>query len=83
MKQARIEAKVQASTIAAAAAGVILWVLQTYVFKGNAVPGGLVSLVDAATPALAAAIAGYVAPHTPRTPPAPATAAPAPAPPAA
>jgi len=83
MKQARIEAKVQASTIAAAAAGVILWVLQTYVFKGNAVPGGLVSLVDAATPALAAAIAGYVAPHTPRTPPAPAPAAPAPAPPAA
>ena len=83
MKQARIEAKVQASTIAAAAAGVILWVLQTYVFKGNAVPGGLVSLVDAATPALAAAIAGYVAPHTPRTPPASAPAAPAPAPPAA
>jgi len=82
VKQAGIEAKVQASTLAAAAAGVILWVLQTYVFKGNAVPGGLVSLVDAATPALAAAIAGYLAPHTPRTPPAPAP-APVPAPPAA
>jgi len=65
-----IEAKVQASTLAAAVAGVILWILQTYVFKGSSVPGGLVSLVDAATPAVCAAIAGYLAPHTPRPAPA-------------
>ena len=63
---AAIETKVQASGLAAAASGVVLWALQQYVFKGNAVPGGVVSLVDVAVPALCAAVAGYLAPHTPR-----------------
>jgi hypothetical protein len=70
-----IEAKVQASTAAAALSGAILWALSAYVFKGTAVPPGLVSLVDVAVPALCALAAGYRAPHTHRPdlapPPAP------------
>jgi hypothetical protein len=69
-----VETKVQASSLAAAASGVALWALQTYVFKGNAVPAGLVSLIDVIVPAALAAAAGYLAPHTPR----PVTPAPAP-----
>jgi len=66
-----IEAKVQAGTLAAAASGVVLWILQNYVFHGSAVPPGLVSLIDAAVPAICAGVAGYLAPHTSRTPPVP------------
>jgi hypothetical protein len=63
---APVETKVQAGSLAAAAAGAVLWVLQTYVFKGGAVPDGVVSLVDVLVPAAFAAIAAYLAPHTPR-----------------
>jgi len=66
-----VETKVQAGGLAAAVAGAVLWALQTYVFKGSAVPDGVVSLVYAIVPALCAVAAGYLAPHTPRTPPAP------------
>lgn len=78
-----IEAKVQAAGVAGAAAGVVLWVLQTYAFKGGAVPAGLVSLVDVAVPGALALAAGYLAPHTAR-PDVPhlAVLAPPPAPPA-
>jgi hypothetical protein len=65
---APIEAKVQAAGVAGAAAGVVLWVLQTYAFKGNSVPAGLVSLVDVAVPGILALAGGYLAPHTPRPP---------------
>lgn len=71
-----VETKVTASTIGAGAAGAVLWVLQTYVFKGHALDPGLVTLVDLAVPAAAAWLSGYLAPHTPRpavpaTPPLP------------
>jgi hypothetical protein len=65
---ARVETKVQAASLSAAAAGAVLWALQTYVFKGNDVPAGLVSLIDVVVPAVLAAAAGYLAPHTPRPP---------------
>jgi len=69
----QVETKVQAGSISAAAAGVILWVLQTYVFKGT-MPEGIESLVYLLVPAVLAGAAGWLAPHTPRitvTPPPP------------
>ena len=65
----KVEAKVSAASLAAAASGVVLWCLQTWAFKGSAVPPGLVSLIDVAVPAVLAAAAGYLAPHTPRPAP--------------
>jgi hypothetical protein len=68
---APIEAKAQAAGVAGAAAGVVLWVLQTYAFKGNTVPPGLVSLVDVAVPGVLAIAGAWLAPHTPRAGPLP------------
>lgn len=79
---APIEAKVQTGSLAAGLSGVVLWVFQTWVFKGSDVPGGVVSLVYLAVPALLAGITGYLTPHTPR-PPVPAQSPEQPAPPAA
>jgi hypothetical protein len=79
MMAPRVETKVTASSLAAALSGVVLWVLQTYVFKGNNVPAGAVTLVDVGIPAVCAWMAGYLAPHTPR-PAAPAAPPAAPAP---
>ena len=62
---AAVETKVQAGSATAAAAGVVLWVLQTYVFKGN-MPQGVESLVYLLVPGVLAGVAGYLAPHTPR-----------------
>lgn len=67
-----VEAKVQAGTLAAFVSGILIWALQTWVFKGSSVPPGLVSLVYAVVPAALAGVAGYLAPHTPRPAPAPA-----------
>jgi hypothetical protein len=64
--RAPVEAKAQAAGVAGGAAGVVLWVLQTYAFKGAAVPAGLVSLVDVAVPGILALAGAYLAPHTPR-----------------
>ena len=64
-KRAPIEAKAQAAGAGGFVAGAIIWVLQTYVFKGTVNPG-LVSLVYAVAPALLALGAAYAAPHTPR-----------------
>jgi len=65
----QVETKVQAGTLSAAVAGVLLWALQTYVFK-DGMPQGVESLVYLAVPALLAGAAGYLAPHTSRpTPP--------------
>jgi hypothetical protein len=61
-----VEVKVQAASLAAAVSGAVLWALSVYAFKGSTVPPGLVSLVDLAVPAILAAAAGYMAPHTPR-----------------
>ena len=63
-----IEAKVQAGTLAATVGGVAVYLLQTYAFKGNTVPAGLVSLIYAVIPGLLALAGGYLAPHTPRPP---------------
>jgi len=72
-----VETKVKAGTAAAAAAGLVLWVLGRYVFKG-AVPDVVASWVYAAIPAALTFAAGYYAKHTSR--PAPAPAAPPPPP---
>ena len=60
-----IEKKVQAGSLAAAVSGVVLWIAQTYWFKGG-MPQGFESLVYLAVPAVLAGAAGYVAPHTNR-----------------
>jgi hypothetical protein len=60
-----IESKVQAGSLSAAVAGVALYALQTWVFKGN-MPQGVESLVYLAVPAILAGAAGYFAPHTHR-----------------
>ena len=62
---AQVEAKVTASTGAAAASGLILWVLGTYVFKGG-VPDVIVSWVYVLVPGALAFAASYLARHTPR-----------------
>jgi Na+/proline symporter len=64
---ARVEAKVTASSYAAAASGLALFALGRYVFK-NGVPDVVASWVYVAVPALITFTAGYLARHTPRTP---------------
>jgi hypothetical protein len=59
------ETKVQASTAAAAASGLILWLLGAYVFRGG-VPDVIVSWVYVLVPGILAFAAGYLARHTPR-----------------
>jgi hypothetical protein len=62
---APVEAKVTAGSLSAAAAGVVLWALQTYVFK-NGMPAGAESLVYLLVPAIIAGAGAYLAPHTHR-----------------
>lgn len=66
---AQIEKKVQASTGAAAVSGLVLWLLGTYVFKGD-VPDAAASVVYIGVPAAITFAAGYLTRHTSR-PPAP------------
>jgi hypothetical protein len=73
MPAAPVELKVKAGTAAAAVAGLVLWVLGRYVFKG-AVPDVVASWVYAIVPAAVTFAAGYLTRHTPR----PDLAAPAP-----
>ncbi len=63
MSTGPIESKVKAASLGAAAAGVIVWALETYMFKG-AVPVPIQAFIDLALPALAAFAAGYAAKHT-------------------
>lgn len=72
---APVEAKVTASAGAAAASGLVLFVLGRYAFRG-AVPDVIASWVYAAVPAVLAFAAGYLARHTPRPDLAPAPPAP-------
>ena len=60
-----VEAKTQAAGVAGVVSGALIWILQTYVFKG-AVDPGLVSLIYAAVPGVLAFGAAYLAPHTSR-----------------
>jgi hypothetical protein len=76
-----IERKVTASSYTAAASGLVLWALGTYVFKGN-VPDVVVSWVYVLVPALATFATGYLTKHTVRVDLLPKN-VPAPPPPAA
>ena len=60
-----IEIKVPVSAVAAAISGVIIWLMQTYWFRGD-VPPAVDMAVQTLVPALIAFVAGYLAPHTPR-----------------
>ena len=71
---AAVETKVQASTGAAALAGLALWALGHYVFKAG-VPDVVASWIYVLVPAAVTFAAGYAARHTARP------AAPLPAPP--
>lgn len=61
-----IETKVTAATSAAAAASLLMWVLQTYAFNGGAVPAVLQSWIYTLVPAAITFAAGYLAKHTPQ-----------------
>lgn len=63
-----IEAKVKNAAVGAALAGVVVWALETYVFRGN-VPVPIQALIDIAVPAVAAFAFGYAAKHTFRNDP--------------
>ena len=63
--RAPIEAKVQAGGLSAVAGGIIVYLLQTYAFKGT-IPAGIVSLIYAVVPGLLALAGAYLAPHSPR-----------------
>lgn len=65
MSDRATETKTKASSATAAATGLLLWVLQTYVFKG-AVPPVLESWIYVLVPGILAWAAGYFAPHTHR-----------------
>jgi hypothetical protein len=74
---ASLEPKVKAGSAAALVAGVLVWVLGRYLFRGS-VPAPVVALIDAAVPAAFALAAGYLAPHQTRAGEPAAPAAPAP-----
>lgn len=59
------ERKVTTSTVAAAVAGLVIWVLGKYVFKGE-VPDAVVLAVNVLMPGALAFLAGYFTRHTPR-----------------
>jgi hypothetical protein len=61
-KRAPVAPKTQAAGVAGVVAGVIIYVLQQYVFKGT-LNAGLVSLIYAAVPGVLAFGAAYLAPH--------------------
>ena len=65
MKRAPVEPKVAAGSLGATAAGIIVWVLQTYVFKNHLSPG-LAAYVYAAVPGIVAFVIAYLAPHRAR-----------------
>ena len=62
---APVEPKVQRGSLAATASGIVLYLLQVYVFKG-AVPAGVASLIYAIVPGAVAFVAAYYAPHQAR-----------------
>ena len=79
MKRAAVEPKVSAGGLGATVAGVIVWVLQTYVFKGN-LNAGAEAYIYAAIPGAVAFLVAYLAPHQARPGDVPVTPPPAPQP---
>lgn len=63
-----VETKVKASSAAAALAGLALWALGRYIFKGT-VPDVVASWVYVIVPAVITFAAGYLAKHTNRPSP--------------
>lgn len=63
MSTGPVEAKVKMATFGAATAGLIVWVAETYWFKG-AVPVPVQAFIDLAVPAALAFVFGYAAKHT-------------------
>ena len=59
--------KTSAAGVSAAVAGAALYLLQTYVFKGD-VPDGIASLIYVAVPGVVAFGAAWLAPHQHRDP---------------
>lgn len=84
MRRAPVEPKVSAGSLGATAAGIIVWALQTYVFKGSLNPGAE-AYIYAAIPGLVAFVVAFLAPHQarpgdlPATPPSNVTVQPPPA----
>jgi uncharacterized membrane-anchored protein len=61
-----VETKVSAATVAAVVSAFVLWVLRTFVFKGD-VPPEVEALVTVAVVGACTFAAGWFARHTPRT----------------
>ena|SRR6266700_2822287 len=57
--------KTSAAGLSAAVSGAVLYLLQTYAFKGT-VPDGIASLIYVAVPGVLAFAAAYMAPHQSR-----------------
>lgn len=68
MSTGPVESKVKAAAFGAALAGLGVWVLETYAFKGS-VPIPVQAVIDIAIPAIVAFAAGFVAKHTFRNDP--------------
>src|SRR5258708_32470784 len=62
MKRAPVEPKVAAGSLGATAAGIIVWILQTYVFRGN-LNAGAEAYIYAAIPGAVTFLLAYLAPH--------------------
>jgi hypothetical protein len=60
------ETKVKAASAAATVTAFVLWVLGTYVFK-DVVPEAVEGLVALVVTGVATWLAGWYAPHTPKT----------------
>ena len=61
-----VESKVSAATVAAAVSSLVVWILQSYVFRGE-VPFPVAAAVQVGVPALATLAASWLAPHTHRS----------------
>src|SRR5258707_14316182 len=62
VKRAPVEPKVAAGSLGATAAGIIVWILQTYVFRGN-LNAGAEAYIYAAIPGAVTFLLAYLAPH--------------------
>jgi hypothetical protein len=61
-----VETKVSAATVAAVVSAFVVWVLRTYVFKGD-VPPEVEAFATIAVVGATTFAAGWLSPHTPRS----------------